>query len=156
MVERDILTFLLSQDSLSHLVGSRIYPIHLPNDPTLPAIIFFMVSSTHAHHLRGALGHVLVRTQFDVFSDTFQKMEETAETLRQILEGYNGSVGSQTCVSCKLQNQTSFGERPQDASDNWTYRRSLDFMFRFVETVPTFVTGGCLLSGQAQISVTPA
>ena len=151
-METDVLSFLLSQDSLSHLTGRRIYPLHLPKNPSYPAITFQQVSADHGHHLRGALGHVSARFQFDIWADDIVQLEQTTEGLRQTLDGYIGPMGTRICILAKLLNVTSFAVRPVDNSDSWLYRKSCDYNLKLTESVPMFSLYGITIGGSAEIS----
>ena len=138
MIYDDIHGHLTALQSVTDLVGQRVYYIHLPQEPTLPAIAIRQVGSEHEHHFEGAAGLVETTIRFSVFSTDLEEVISITEALRQVLHGYSGPMGSLSVGFCYLEEIEDDAFKPDDASDAWVYLRASDFTFRHQETVPTF------------------
>lgn len=86
-------------DGLS--VGARVYPLHLPEDPTLPAVVYRVVSDvptvTHSDW-QGSPTYTGIRTsvsrvQFDCMAETIDDAEALRDELVDLAVGYRGMWG---------------------------------------------------------------
>jgi len=71
-IEQTVEAHLKSNAAIAALVGPRIYPVQLPQKPTLPAITYIRVSRKPTQH-RGSprAKHHRCRFQFDVWANTY-------------------------------------------------------------------------------------
>ena len=67
MIEEALRTILLADPTLYALVGTRIYPVQLPLDCTLPALSYFQVSEQF-NRITGT-----PRFQIDIFSNDYSQ-----------------------------------------------------------------------------------
>lgn len=98
MVEiyRALRAFLLADATIATAVGTRIYPIKLPQAPVFPAITIMRVSAPRANVLKGKASLARPRYQIDCWM--WEKSSTTAFTDSQTLggavmarlEGYSG------------------------------------------------------------------
>lgn len=67
-LESDLYLYLTADAGLASLVGTRIYPVHLPEGTTLPAVSYFMVDNPpdYTHDGETTLEHP--RYQFDCWA----------------------------------------------------------------------------------------
>lgn len=136
-IAADLRTYLLGDSNLTAKVSTRIYPLHLPQDATLPAIIYRWVSDTEGFNLDGADGLVSPRIQFDVFSETYTEMETVSDLLKTRLNGFRGTIAS----SPPRQIQGIFFDSTRDffeeggdqgsGSGVGMYRRSTDYFVHY-------------------------
>jgi Protein of unknown function (DUF3168) len=70
MIEQDLITALTSASAIQAICGTRIYPLVLPKDPTLPAIDYKIVggSNTGALTTRGVQRY---RVEINCWGDTY-------------------------------------------------------------------------------------
>lgn len=78
---------------LAGLVGARVYPLKLPQKPTLPAITYQRISGPHVHSHSGISGLARPRYQFTCWAEKYADAKATAEILRLALDGYKGTMG---------------------------------------------------------------
>lgn len=86
-------------DGLS--VGERVYPLALPEDPGLPAIVYRVVSDeptvTHSDAQDSptwtGIRTSVSRVQFDCLADTYDDAEALRDELVQLAVGYRGMWG---------------------------------------------------------------
>lgn len=125
----DLRSFLLADSTISSLIGSRFYPGELPQDATLPAIVYSTISGYRPQSQEGPSGIVRLRIQIDCWAETYAGAEALAEAVRLRLNGYRGSAGSGEIKG-------AFFDSERDLSDSETDRkaRSVDYMIWSPET----------------------
>jgi len=72
------------------LADVRIYPIHLPQDPELPAIVYQVLADDPIDDITGCAGLFMGRVQYDAFDISFNDAKALIEQVRLALQGYSG------------------------------------------------------------------
>lgn len=80
----------LGDVTIGMLVGTRMYPIRLPEKATLPAITFQQISDVRDGHLRGVAGTARARYQIDAYAAQPKEAKALAGWIRQRLDGFQG------------------------------------------------------------------
>lgn len=124
---------LTDTSSLTAIVDDRIFPIHLPQSATLPAITFQQISSTHDYHIAGAAGVTTARVQIDCWANSPTEACDAGEAIRQTLQGTSGMWDTTEVLFVQLDSCQDMAEPPQDGSDQWIYRRSSDYLIKYRE-----------------------
>lgn len=75
-------------------VATRLYPNILPQNPTLPAIVYQRIATTRVNSLSGPSGLATPRFQFTCWATTYGGAKVVAEALRAALDGYTGAAGA--------------------------------------------------------------
>jgi len=135
-IESGLVAYLKTDTDLMVLVGNgdspitcRIYPVRLPQNWTAPAITYQRISGSRLHHLNGPAGRAHPRIQFDIMGDTYASVRSVGDKLRIALDGYAGSMGSETVGVATIENDFD-----GYLSDTDTFRISMDFTIWHVET----------------------
>ncbi len=84
-LEEQLINQLTSDADLSALVGNRIYPILLPENPKLPAITFKGVSEQNFYTLNGPQPNSDVTMEFVSLSLDYYKAKAVAKSLKKSL-----------------------------------------------------------------------
>lgn len=130
-IAQDARDYLLEDHSVAAAVGTRVYPAHLPQRPTLPAIVYQVISRSHLNHLGGIADAGQCRLQWDAYAATQAEADALADLMlarwRTLAATGPTTIGDGTAV-CDVE---MFGpiqrpEAPDDGSDQWTYVSSLD------------------------------
>jgi hypothetical protein len=82
----DIYSLLTNDAGVSALVSTRVYPMSLPQDGTLPAITYTQVSDNPQVNLDGENALRANRYQFDCFSTTYTGAHALGEALKTAME----------------------------------------------------------------------
>lgn len=127
-IASDIRTFLLADATLGGLVGTRVYPVKLPQDPTVPAMTYQWISGERHHAASGAVGLASPRIQFDCWAKTYLEAESMLEALRKRLDGFSGTAGAS-----KIQGAFFETERDSYEDASRLYGRSADFFVWYGE-----------------------
>ena len=80
-IGQDVYSELSGDAGLSALVGTRIYPQWLPQNVTLPAVMFFQVTENIQNVIGGELGLRNHQIQFDVFADDYSTAQSVVAAL---------------------------------------------------------------------------
>lgn len=111
---------------VSAIVGARVYPIELPQAPTLPAIVLTPNGSYDERHLQGHNRYPLAGVIIDVCAATFKGADDLAEAVLTALQDYRG--GPIDDIASTALDETDRGQ----AGD--IYRRRLGFDVRWRQT----------------------
>ena len=74
------------------LIGSRVYPLHLPDNPTYPAVVVKKINVNPATNKTTTSPVDNVSMQIDVLSGEYGDTNTAAETIRSALDGFRGDV----------------------------------------------------------------
>lgn len=126
---------LLEASPVAALVGGaspRIFPLTLPQDSTLPAIVYSMISAVRPVLVDGKTDVPQVTIQFDAISDSptagYSETKAIAAALIALLGGYRGTVSGVEILSASIAS-----ERDGVEDSGSFYRASVDVRFLFRE-----------------------
>lgn len=85
--------YLSTYPDLVTLIGTRLYPDTLPQEPTLPAVVYERVSTPRLSQHTGVVAGGQVRMQYTVFALTRASARAIAAQLVAALDGYRGTMG---------------------------------------------------------------
>lgn len=71
MITDAVCTYLLTQTAITDLVGSRVYQLKLPQQPTWPALLVWLVTDPATYHARGVDGFGVATVQVDSFAQEY-------------------------------------------------------------------------------------
>jgi len=93
-LEEALFAYLKDYAGLKALVSTRIYPLILPQPPTLPAVTYFKVSMVNKRTLASP-SNVLkqVRIQFSCWANTYSEAKDVAEQVKLALQDFRGEMG---------------------------------------------------------------
>jgi len=140
----DFRSFLAADAAITALVGTapttRIYPLSLPQRPTLPALTYSWISATRIPVMDAPIGMASPRVQVDCWADTYLVAVELFEAVRQRLDGFKGTMGSPGTLvhGAFLDSERDFYEATVEAgtgSGRGIYRRSADYLIHYEELV---------------------
>ncbi len=92
MPEEALYAHLAADANVSALVGSRIYPLLLPQRCTLPAIAYQRISRMGVHAHTGPSGLARCRIQYTCVGRTYAEVKSVATAVRQALDGLRGDI----------------------------------------------------------------
>jgi hypothetical protein len=84
--------------ALEALVGTRVYPLLLPDTPTLPAITLQVVGSQVVNAAFSARGIMKYRIQADCWGATYASASAVRDALVTVLDGFVGPLSDGTTV----------------------------------------------------------
>jgi len=110
-MEAGLFSFLSGEQNVTALVGSRIYPLKLPQAATYPAITYQRVSGDRIRSLDGPSGLADPRIQLDLWDKTYSGVKALADTVRGALDGFRGLMGTDNIGGVLLLSDSDFYEQ---------------------------------------------
>jgi len=143
-IASDVRTYLLTNATVTAVVGTRIYPLKIPQSiSAYPSITYQLISQLPAHTLTGGAGYAESRIQFDIYAETKPAADSLDDVIRNVMQGFPpagnaGTMGSSTVSSVVCDMLRELWEPSQDNSDKGWFRNSRDYWIRHTQSVPTF------------------
>lgn len=131
MIESALRTLALADSTVSGLVGTRMYPLKLPQDPTYPAVTYTRISGPRLYDHGGETGMAEGRFQIDSWGASYSSAKSAAAAVREAIEGYRGTTGGTEFASIFCVNDSDSYE-PQEG-DEGVWRVSTDYWIRYYE-----------------------
>lgn len=125
MIDHAIYNLLSNDATVSGMVGSRIYAVVMPQEPTLPAIQYSRVSTfsrSYAHD--GSCKVAKSRFQFNCYAEDALEAKQLSEAVRILFHAYTGTVVGETIFNATVENELDLYD--QDLTD---YSAVLDIVF---------------------------
>lgn len=130
----DLYGFLSSQEELADI---KIYPHHIPQSHDIASgacITFQQISKRVWTDINGGIkpiGTFQIRVQIDIWSMSLQEVDELADTIYSLLDGYSTTMGSTKIDMIYLDNELDLSEAKDKGSDEWYFRRAMDWMIKY-------------------------
>jgi uncharacterized protein DUF3168 len=123
MIDAALVEKILNGPGISGLIGTRFYPLILPQNTKLPAATFQLIArqARHGHDDEADYQQIF---QVDCWADTYPETKSLADNLRSLLDGYSGPVGSLDALIF-LDN-----EKDEYIDAAKLYRVSMDFIIK--------------------------
>lgn len=137
-------TTLADNTNVRNKLSNRIYPNRVPQDRKrdFPRSIITVIGGNPEYHLTGPISDLQKTVQVDVDATTQKEASEIADVIRGEIEFSSSVSGNQTwgseaigesvVMSCTVENERDQQFPPEDASDIWTFRRSIDYRVTFI------------------------
>lgn len=96
LIEEGIYSYLSGYAGLTALVSTRIYPLENPQNVTLPAVCYQLISTPQApgYTHQGPSNLLMPRFQFDCYAGTSLACRQIAAQVRAAMDGYEGLMGT--------------------------------------------------------------
>lgn len=91
MIHEAIRTRLTAVSAVTALVSTRVYPNLLPQNPTLPALVYQRIDERRENAMGADPGVVRARVQVSAWAQTYTAARGAAEEVRKALQRYRGT-----------------------------------------------------------------
>jgi hypothetical protein len=125
-IEQAIFEALTEDSGVAAIVSRRVYPSLMPQNPTLPAIVYTLISGQQEESHDGPSGLARPRYQFDCYAETATGAFALSEALRLALHGFSGTLGGSGGVTCG--GILFAGKRVLYESETRIHRVSIDYL----------------------------
>jgi hypothetical protein len=99
----DIITRLLADSNITADVSTRIFPVHVDQDATLPAIMV-TITDMETHDTKTATStDDILELDLTVYSKSAKQGFDIAENIRTSLDNFTGTMGSTTVLSLRFE-----------------------------------------------------
>lgn len=96
MIEEGLKAYLGTVAGVTTLVSTRIYPMHLPQVPTLSALTYTRIFGAKELSHSGPSGLAQTQFQIDCWASSYSGAKALSEQVRIALDGYSGVMGTST------------------------------------------------------------
>ena len=107
-IEEALKIYILAQSGITSLIGARYYPVELPQECKMPAVVYRKISAPRFHAFSADVG-VYPRIEFTIYGDTYTSASAVSEQLRAALQNYlnttMGGAGGLAVTACLLENE---------------------------------------------------
>jgi len=131
MLEEGLLSYLTgaSCPNLTALIGTRTYPMRIPQGATLPCLTYQRISTPRilTHQSSGATGDLAhPRFQFDAWASTQKAAKAITDQVRAYLNGKTGEIGTAP-NNITIRTALVDGETPEFDPETKIYRSRSDY-----------------------------
>lgn len=128
ILEQALYNYLSTASGVVAVVGTGVYPMRLPQDAPLPALVYHQVSGPRVRTFGGDQGGT-PRFQVTGIGKTYLDAKSAANAARAALEGYAGTMGGVGGVDVKAIQQVN----QADAFEPQTqlYHSAVDFIITY-------------------------
>lgn len=109
-VYEPVRALILGDAAIVALVAARVWPLRLPQKPTLPAIVVTRVSDIRATPLRGSASVARPRVQVDCWAQSSDQAAALGALVRQRLENYDGQYTDAASPATTVEIQTRYAD----------------------------------------------
>ena len=88
-IEECVSAYLEASTGIHDLIANRIYPIKLPQNPTLPAVTYRVISGMEHHNIDVAYP----RFQFDCWGESYGNAKEVAYEIKEAFQRKKSVIG---------------------------------------------------------------
>ena len=132
-IEEGIYYLLKNTVAVAAIVGTRIYPLNLPQDPTLPALTYQLITPMSIIAHDGKSGTAQCRYQITGFASDPDAVRDLIEEVRICMDGYKGTIGGADTIV--VQAMLPDGGYENDDPESGRYMRARDYMIWYDEPV---------------------
>ena len=136
-IEKALVNLLNTDTDVNAKVGSRIFPVFVPNGQSLPAITYQEVSGVRDNVMVGASGLVQARYQINCWTKTYREARELADLVRIALspdnDSYPKTIDGTLVQAIMLLNENDVPTIHSDNEELSGHGKMLDFSVWFKE-----------------------
>jgi hypothetical protein len=127
MIETGLQQLITEDARFSAIAATRLYPVLLPTEATLPAASYHVIAVTPLYSLDSRVNVNKMRLQIDTWASDYAVAKDLAAAVISILENFAGPLPDGTQVfGVQLQNATDYFEQ-----EALTYRVLTEFYIQF-------------------------
>lgn len=86
-IEEGLVAHLMADSSVTDLISTRLYPLVVPQDASLPAVAYQRISGPREHAHDGPSGLARARVQFTALGSTYAEAKSVVTALQGSLDG---------------------------------------------------------------------
>ena len=125
--------YLSLHKGITDKVKDRIYPIMLPQNAILPAIVYAPVLANYDSALQGDTGYVRHTMQFVCHDTTFRKARQLSRMVKTALQDFHGNMCGVEIQAVFIKTDYEFNGNTALKFDTEEYMSSLEFEIHFNE-----------------------
>lgn len=91
-IESELFNILTGDAAVGAMIGTRVYPLVLPQNPTLPAVVYQELRTDARAAADGDMGERETRFQLSAWASSFAAVKMAKTALTALLSGYSGGM----------------------------------------------------------------
>lgn len=131
--------YLLADLAISNIVGTRVFPIQLPQGVIQPSIVYHIIDETEGYHYSGPDGLVAARLQIDAVSRSSDEAINISALVKERIGGFAGAIAYGTNSpqdTVDVQLIQFLTTQPEDYDNDLAlYTKRRDYMVWFRERI---------------------
>ena len=135
--EAAIVTLIEADSTVGAIMGDRIYPNLLPDEPEFPAVVYQEISTDSQEAIDGPADFAFSRLQLSCWAETKAEAVALAQAICTLLQGYKGdvTVGDDTVTirGILLEDRGDLFEPAPAVNERRRYGKRVDFMVSYSE-----------------------
>lgn len=136
-METGLRAYLLSQTTVTNVIGQRMFPVKMPAAQSYPAIVFMRRSTERDYHQGGALGGPRATTVLHCLADDYTEASALANAVRLLVDGAHNTTWDTTAIKlCVVADESDQFFQPIEGSDVGYYSRVLVLSVTYIEELP--------------------
>ena len=132
-ISQAVFEYLKTRDEIVGRVGDRIYPIVLPQNADLPAIVYSPVLAHYDSALQGDTGFVRQTMQFVCHDTTYKKSRELSRMVKKAFQDYHGDMCGLWIEAVFIKTDYEYNGNTALKYDTEEYMSSIEFDIQFNE-----------------------
>lgn len=125
--------FLLADAGIAAVVGTRVYPIKIPQGVNAASIVYTRISGAGDYHMAGPSGLAMPRYQLDSWAPTADAATALANLIKDRISGFRGVMGTGP-IAVTVQGAFLLDEREDYDDTPKLHRMSRDYAIDFEES----------------------
>jgi len=132
-ISQAVFEYLKTRDEIVGRVDDRIYPIVLPQNASLPAIVYSPVLANYDSALQGDTGYVRQTMQFVCHDTTYKKCRELSRMVKRAFQDYHGDMCGLWIEAVFIKTDYEYNGNTALKYDTEEYMSSIEFDIQFNE-----------------------
>lgn len=104
-IEAGMVTYLEATSGVTSLVSKRIYPMKMPQNATLPALVYQRIAGPREVTHSGRAGLARAVFSFSCWAQTYSAAKTLAAAVVAAFDGYSGAMGTSTDTDATVINE---------------------------------------------------
>ena len=132
-ISQAVFEYLKTRDEIVGRVGDRIYPIVLPQNADLPAIVYSPILANYDSALQGDTGYVRQTMQFVCHDTTYKRSRELSRMVKKAFQDYHGDMCGLWIEAVFIKTDYEYNGNTALKYDTEEYMSSIEFDIQFNE-----------------------
>lgn len=124
---------LSNDEKIKKIVGNKIYPVILPQNVTLPAIVYSSVLANYDSALQGDTGFVRQTIQIVSHAKTYKEARELSRLIKKRIQNLYGNMGGVFIEAVFIKTDYELNTNTALKFDTEEYMCSIEFEFYYIE-----------------------
>ena len=132
-ISQAVFEFLKTRDEIVERVEDRIYPVVLPQNASLPAIVYSPILATYDSALQGDTGSVRQTMQFVCHDKTYKRSRELSRIVKKAFQDFHGDMCGLWIEAVFIKTDYEYNGNTALKFDTEEYMSSIEFDIQYNE-----------------------